>query len=492
MLFPMTQEPSIAPRRDKVLWMLLGVCALLALIYNFSIALGYGPDEPRHMSYVRLLWDEHRFPFILPNGKEYEGAHSLHPPLYYAVLSPLFALTRPLFGESGWHIVRLLSAALCLSSLWLLFQVARTQGSRFVALLATAQVGLLPIWGMTAGAINNDGASLFAQSVLLWLLAVRFPRDQSTRSALILGVVLGLGALCKATNIVCGAASFGLYLVLQAGGLGAALRSAQVWKRLGSATLVALLVCGAWYGRSFHLYGSLTPIENGYTHPALGAAPRFGALTVALHPAFFPLLALALWGIFYSMWSQKDWLPEVVRLPIYLAFVGYCLAASVGNVRHFFNHRRALSTDKAVLDEAGQSPDDEKWVSGEENLVFDEAAQVAGHQTFARGGEFASGADKHDELAARIALRCGLAAFIVNVAACAAIAVFKHWGWAEGGRYLVPSLGGASLWAACGWRSLLGERGLKSVFWVWCALLLLLNAVALYWLLAFLNPTYVK
>lgn len=486
MLFAMTSTAPTSTRRDSVLWTLLGVCALLALAYNFAIALGYAPDEPRHMNYVRLLWDEHTLPFLLPDGSEYHGAHSLHPPLYYAFLSPLFAVSRALLGEQGWHVVRLLSAALCLIALWLLFEVARTLGNRWLALLATAQVGLLPIWGMTAGAINNDGASLLAQSALLWLLAVRFSRDRSGRSALILGLALGLGALCKATNIVCGGVAFGLYLVLQAGGLRAALRSGQTWKRLGAAICVALLVCGAWYARSIHLYGQLTPIESGYTHPALGAAPRFGALTILMHPAFLPLLGTALWGIFYSMWAQKDWIPEIVRTPIYASLALYCLVASLGNLR-----RSGFQSEAEDATDAAKTTPQTNLASNANKRAD---ANLTPETTIAQNVNTRADASQtpDDELVARIALWCSLGAFIVNVAACAAIAVFKHWGWAEGGRYLLPSLGGASLWAARGWRGLLGERRLPVVFWTWCALLLALNGVALYWLVAFLNPTYVK
>ncbi len=538
----MTPTARISTRRDPVLWTLLGTCALLALAYNFAIALGYAPDEPRHMNYVRLLWDEHTLPFLLPDGSEYHGAHSLHPPLYYAFLSPLFALSRALLGENGWHVVRLLSAALCLLSLWLLFGVARTQGNRWLALLATAQVGLLPIWGMTAGAINNDGASLLAQSALLWLLAVRFPRDRSVRSALLLGLALGLGALCKATNIVCGGVAFGLYLVLQAGGIRAALRSTQTWKRLGVATCMALLVCGAWYARSIHLYGQLTPIESGYTHPALGAAPRFGVLTILMHPAFLPLLGTALWGIFYSLWAQKDWIPEILRLPIYATLALYCVAGGLGNLRRTSRFHAPDETEHEAGDanrtpvrlapdvnrerlansapganqtpcanqpsQANQTPNTNQITGAHSALDAHRTSQANAALNVNQGSEVTvapstnqttqvnqrpdSNSHADDELAGRVALWCGLGAFIVNVAACAAIAVFKHWGWAEGGRYLLPSLGGASLWAACGWRGLVGEKRLPIVFWIWCALILALNVVALYWLIAFLNPTYVK
>ena len=445
---PQTDSPPL--RRDRALLALLIVCALMALIYNFSIALGYGPDEPRHMNYVRLLLDEHTFPRLLPNGTEYKGAHSLHPPLYYGLLVPFWAMARG-FGEGGWHVVRLVSALLCLGSLALLYDVALRFGSRRLALLATAQVGLLPMWGMIAGVVNNDSASLFAQSGLVWLLAVKFPRDKSVRVAAILGLALGLGALCKATNIICGGAAFVVYLVLQAGGWKAVLRDKNSWARLVVAVGVAGAVCGTWYARSFLLYGQLTPIEAGFTNPALGAAPKLGAFTVLMHPAFLPLVGAALWGNFYSLWAQKDWIPEAVRLRIYLALLLYSVVAVAGNLRARHTPQRA-----------------EEIQTANENLSV------------------------NDTLPAQIALKCSLGAFGVNVTACVLIAVFKHWGWAEGGRYLLPSLFGASLWAACGWRSLVGERGMRAILSVWCTAMFLLNGLALYWLLFNLNPKYVK
>ncbi len=447
-------EDPVPVRRDTGLIALLGVCLVLGVIYNFVIALGYGPDEPRHMNYVKLLLDEHIFPYIMANGKEYKGAHSLHPPLYYSFLVPFYALTRPLLGDNAWHVLRVLSSLIGVGSLFLLYQVALRFGSRRLALLATAQVGLLPMWGMIAGVVNNDSSSLFAQSFLLWLLAVRFSHDRTMRAAAIIGVVLGLGALCKATNIICGGTSFVVFLLLQAGGLRATLRDANSWGRLGAALLIAIVICGPWYARSFLLYGQLTPIEAGYVYPTLKAAATYGPLTVMMHSAFLPLSGIALWHIFCSMWSQKDWIPETLRSPTYAAFVIYSTIAVLGNVRSRFAPRRADKVSVEVV-EAPQNSDSV-------------------------------------ELPARIALVCGLSAFIVNVGVCAAIAVFKHWGWAEGGRYLLPSIGGASLWAACGWRALVGEKGLRFVLTGWCAALIALNAVALYWLVTFLNPTYVK
>jgi 4-amino-4-deoxy-L-arabinose transferase-like glycosyltransferase len=169
-------NPSDSPRNDRVFWLILGIAALLGLAYNAAILLNFGPDEPRHLAYVRLLVDERRLPFQLPGGGEYAGAHSYHPPLYYGILAPFYAILGFL-GESGrYHALRLVSLALCLGALPMIYQIAAraANGNLMVARFTTAGVALLPIFGMTGGILNNDSALLFFVTLFLWALVVRF------------------------------------------------------------------------------------------------------------------------------------------------------------------------------------------------------------------------------------------------------------------------------------------------------------------------------
>jgi hypothetical protein len=92
--------------------------------------------------------------------------------------------------------------------------------------------------------------------------------------------------------------------------------------------------------------------------------------------------------------------------------------------------------------------------------------------------------------AGRMALWAPLAALGINWLACVTIAVFKHWGWHEGGRYLLPSLGALGIVLALGWSGLLGINRLRHVFGAWCVALLVLNGVAIYYLVTYLNPKY--
>jgi hypothetical protein len=128
------------------------VATLLGLIYNGVILLGYGPDEGRHINYVKLLLNEGVLPYQVPDPnrpgqiKEYGDAHTFHPPLYHALFVPFYAVLRFLPGESEWHVLRVLSLFLCVGALPFFYEVALRAGGgdRWLARLVTAQVALLP------------------------------------------------------------------------------------------------------------------------------------------------------------------------------------------------------------------------------------------------------------------------------------------------------------------------------------------------------------
>ena len=429
--------------QDRLFLCVLGLAFVLGLIHNFAVLIGYGPDEVRHMNFVTLLLDQHRLPQILPDGTEYAGAHPLHPPYYYFLLVPIIAIFRGLPGAWEWHIARLVSLALCLGALVLLRQIALVAGAdkpksaRSFALFVAVGVGWLPIFGMTAGTINNDSAMLFTVTWFLWLLAVKYPRDESFKAAIVLGLVFGLGGGSKATAILCDGVALVAYLWAQNGFRG--LLKPRTLARFATVIGVAVLVCGWWYARNQMLYGRLTPIAQGYAPADLGWLPAAssGMLVQMMHPNFPGLLGRAVAGIFDSMWSQKDWIPETLRAPIYWPLAGFVAVGLSGLWR------------------ARKVPSD----ASDEQLS-----------------------------ARKIALWSGGSAIAVNAAACLFFALFVHWGWFEGGRYLLASLGGLMLLLALGWRSMLPEKWFEAAPFVLGVALLGLNILTLIHLVTVLNP----
>lgn len=429
---------------NRTLLLLLLLAAILAVIYNAVILVGKAPDEDRHMSYVRVLAEEHVLPYQVTVNRqlvEYRGAHTFHPPLYYIALLPLYEVARLLPEGWRWHVVRLGSTALCLGALWLLYGVALgALGDSRWASLVVAQLALLPMFGMTAASINNDSAAFFCISLLLWLLAVRYPRSLDWHSAVWFGVALALGTLCKASVLWCGLVMLPVYLFLQRKQPGCTLRQAGV--RAAIILVLVLTLAGWWHVRSMMLYGTWNPMPPPAPSPAL-PPPEAGKLVVMLHPAFPIHVWWAVASTFTTFWSQKDWWPQPDLLSFSLRTVwpwrsgfdlllaGYCGVGLLGLCRR---PRSAIQNPLAW------------WLP----------------------------------IVALVAL------WLVVLE----VALFYHWGWAEGGRYLFPAGLGLALPVIAGWRGWLSDRHWRMLLGGWLLFAVLINGVALYWLLAYLNPTY--
>ena len=428
---------------DRVLLLILAFAAVIGLAYNGAILVGFGPDELRHMNYVKLLLDEHRLPRIesFQPYAETAGAHAFHPPLYYVILLPFYALSRGVLGDNAWHLVRLFSLALCLGALPMIYQIARRVGSAWFARLVVAQIALLPIWGMTAATINNDSAAFFAVTLFLWLLTVKFADNLDRRACLWLSLAMGLGGLCKATALLCDGGALLLFLLARDGK--AVWKNQAAWQSAVIVLVVGALIVSPWHIRSILLYGTWTPLPPAAPVPAL-PAPSAGKLVQMMHPNFPMVFAVANWRLFYTLWAQRDWLMqrvpdgpvEPVQGAIYLVFAAYTLLASIGALRGWLRSKNA--------------PDRE----------------------------------------ARLALWPCYGAFVLTWLIVLQVALFMHWGWSEGGRYLLPALCGFSLFLARGWRGLGGEKILPVLTGFWLAAGLTLNGLSLYWLLAYLNPTF--
>ena len=430
-------------RQDRVFWIFFGIACALALAYNFAVLIGFGPDETRHINYIKLLLEKGQLPVIENadprNYRETAGAHAFHPPLYYLVLLPFYAVFRVLGEPVAWHLTRAVSSLFCLASLPFLYEIARFGSkNRGVALLAVATVALAPIFGMTAGIINNDAPALFFTSLFLYFLTVRFSERRDLKSALVLGLVLGLGGLCKATVLLCGDGALLIALWTRR-----ELKSGKSWKNALVTLFTGALLVSPWHLRSFNLYGTWTPLPP--------AAPWFnpplGGLELALHPDFPTLLARCNVALFNTLWSQRDWLLqrqtraigeyETPQLLIYWVLAAFCVLAAFGHLK---------------------------------NLIK---------------------TDSDTDFAAKSARRASYGAFLLSWLIVLQVALSLHQGWAEGGRYLLPAFFGFALFLARGFGKISPNLGtFKTVGALWLGVLLSLNFVALYWLLAFLNPTY--
>ncbi|MDQ3418187.1 MAG: hypothetical protein M3541_05310 [Acidobacteriota bacterium] len=252
-----------------------------------------GHDEVAHFEYVRVVATDGRVPTLYSHTMpadlyeyqdyaitwdEPEGVPlytSVHPPLYYALMAPIYRAARGNSPETIHYILRCAAIPFgaCVVLLAYLLTTVVFPRDGFLAVTVPAVVAFQPQLSYGAAMVNNDILGILLVSWLLYLL-VRVVRDGvSTRSAILIGGVAGLAFLAKATAIVCFVlipASF--WLGRREGRWTDALRSSLL------AALPLLLITAPWLWFVASVYGdplalsALAETQPGLVHeqPFLG------------------------------------------------------------------------------------------------------------------------------------------------------------------------------------------------------------------------------
>ncbi|MCC6314547.1 MAG: hypothetical protein IT337_11110 [Thermomicrobiales bacterium] len=156
------------------------------------------PDSPRWSAdppRVVTVRDQY-----YPSGYIYTANH---PPLYYAVMTPLYKLSAGWSPTAQQYLLRVAAIPFGVATVVLAFLLATRlfPGDRFLAVTVPALVALQPQISYEAAMVNNDIVSIAVFSAILYVLVLairdRFPR----RASIALGVLLGLGLLTKGTMI---------------------------------------------------------------------------------------------------------------------------------------------------------------------------------------------------------------------------------------------------------------------------------------------------
>ncbi|MEZ5964603.1 MAG: glycosyltransferase family 39 protein [Planctomycetota bacterium] len=308
------------PRGDPVraarIWLGLAlvVHALLAGTYAVRAPAWEGPDENDHAYYASFLQATGRQPTILKSSATTgrapweEGSLGHHPPLYYALLVAVAAITghgdctpywspppdrvpgaalqwqhghderAPVSAEISvlrWQ--RLLSTALGAVSIALAFALARElfPSRPGTAAWAALSLACLPQWSWMHGVLDNGNlaAALAAATSYVLVRGVR-RRRLHVGAGVLLGLLLGTALLTKLTAL------FLLPLVVLAftgaavawpGGRGRTLLGFAV------AMVLAAAISGAWFWRNAQLYGdplALVPHAVAYASNRLPADMR--------------------------------------------------------------------------------------------------------------------------------------------------------------------------------------------------------------------------
>jgi hypothetical protein len=281
----------------------------------------------------RKLLPEHEFQF-----QNYE-AHQA--PLYYALAVPIYSLFSSSDLLTRTFVLRLFSLLLGSLTVLIAFGAVRYTGPHRHVQVIPLLLVLLPLLYPTIGRIANDSLAVPLFSALVLLTLRYFARCCTTKDAIALGAVLGLGLLTKAYFLTAIPALGVIFLL--------ACFTKQPGRRLlahaGLIAALALVIAGLWYMRNYALYNNLSGIQEVTRTPNISLVDRLGAVT-----------RVEWRSSLQAMWKQHIWIGNTSLLALSRALyqVGYLLIflAIVGSMRSAINWLRLPRADKVTL---GQS-----------------------------------------------------------------------------------------------------------------------------------------
>lgn len=221
---------------DRLLALVLILFVLLGVIYSVATPIFEASDERWHYPVVKHIADGQGLPVQdanLPTPWHQEGSQ---PPLYYLLSAGLtFWIDTGDFsdvqrpnphaivglpqvignknmmihtGRESWpwqgttlavHLIRLVSVVLGAITVWLTWRIAHKTwpGNHQVALLAAMLTAFNPMFLFISASVNNDNLAAALAAAIVLLLLRSLQRGQTARDGLLLGILLGLGALTK-------------------------------------------------------------------------------------------------------------------------------------------------------------------------------------------------------------------------------------------------------------------------------------------------------
>jgi hypothetical protein len=345
-----TSEPKLRQRWLKPhSWLIVLVAAfvVLATTYSITTPIFEAGDEIWHYPFVQHLSTGNGLPVQDPNVTTLWAQEGGQPPLYYAVSAlatfwidardlrdrlwlnpeakigiPLVWGNKNLIVHTGaedfpWrntalavHLIRLLSILFSAGTVALTYFTAfEIKKDRTLAAIATALVAFNPMFIFISASVNNDSLAVLLATLALWLLTRLVTRGATLRQFAVLGVVLGLGALAKVSDLglLVVAALVFAYLALKEAAKARGDRTLRGFENLarsdglrrviaGSLLSAALVVviAGWWYLRNWQLYGD--PLAFNVWIPIARGRPTPATWTILVDE--FQSFRISFWGNF--------------------------------------------------------------------------------------------------------------------------------------------------------------------------------------------------
>jgi len=263
--------------------LLLVIFIAKELLWTYVTPPWEAPDETGHYGYVESMFYEKKFPVlgetlfssrVMAVGPEesqkqtdkYIGGSSLnwiaqHPPLYYLLLEPFYAILPHDNVLPSIFFLRFFSVFLGCVTLYFGWKTVRilVPDQEWLQVAVIVGMAFLPMFSSISASVNNDNL-VFALSAYLLYRSLKFFEKEDTANNIILGIILGLLALTKVTALPL----FGGILVIET------IKHVRLrkknrnkcgsfWGHLGTVFGIAFIIAGWWYIRNYVLYQSFLP-----------------------------------------------------------------------------------------------------------------------------------------------------------------------------------------------------------------------------------------
>lgn len=321
----------------------------VTLVKQFVLVVAYPPfeghDEIAHFGYIATLDNDHRLPTLADNLPPETGPYSRftldwpavytanHPPLYYLLAWPLYRLaSRDV--EARLYVLRKFSVPIFLLVIWLTYLMTVTlfPGERFVSIVAPALVAFQPQLSFEGAIVDNDILAMMVGAAILYLLAIMMRGGATRERSVLLGVVLGVGLLTKATLTAFVPIAVGvvIWCAVRDGGRSMTMR----WCSTATVNTVlliipALVVSLPWFAFLYATYGDLTAFSALDLLQATWGAPTSGLLDLMVLPGFHRDRLQEAWGEFgwqlLPLGRTELWIVEAVTI---LAVAGLLIHTS--------------------------------------------------------------------------------------------------------------------------------------------------------------------
>jgi hypothetical protein len=271
----------------KQRWLLLVPIMVLAMLHGGLYASFLPPwglvDEEQHFHYIQYLAEEGGIPVMgstmlspeiidsafatkrwehflwatpkshdpLKMGLEGYSYEGYQPPLYYAIMAPLYRLL-PGPPLAKLFALRWASVALSLVTLLIVFQTGRMLAgdNSLLPYLACLMLAVIPERTAAIARVNNDVALEATAAALIWVCTAICLQGLTWRRSVLLGGLLGLTLLAKVSGALLVIPILAVFWIVR--------RSAHLLRHLLVVAGIAIAFVAPWTLRNLLLYGDLT------------------------------------------------------------------------------------------------------------------------------------------------------------------------------------------------------------------------------------------